>query len=180
MRILKIILLIIAIIVAIPLILALFVKKEYSVEREVVINKPKQHVYDYVKYLKNQNNYSKWANMDPNMRKEFKGTDGTVGFVSAWDSDKDDVGKGEQEIVKIEEGRRIDYEIRFIKPFESTAPAYMTTEPVSENQTKVKWGFTGRMPYPMNVMQLFMDLPGMIGNDLQTGLNNLKSILEKQ
>ena len=55
----------------------------------------------------------------------------------------------------------------------------MITEAVSENQTKVKWGFIGRMPYPMNVMQLFMDLPGMIGNDLQTGLNNLKGILEK-
>jgi hypothetical protein len=179
MRILKIILVIIAIIVAIPLVLALFVKKEYSVEREIVINKPKQEVYDYIKYLKNQNNYSKWANMDPAMRKEFRGTDGTVGFVSAWESDKKDVGKGEQEIIKIDEGNRIDYEIRFVEPFESVAPAYMAVEPVSENQAKVKWGFMGRMPYPMNVMQLFMDLPGMIGNDLQTGLNNLKGILEK-
>lgn len=179
MRIFKIILVIIAIIIAIPLILALFVKKEYSVEREIVIKRPKQEVYNYVKYLKNQNNYSKWASMDPNMKKEFRGTDGTVGFVSAWDSEKDDVGKGEQEITKIEEGKRIDYEIRFMKPIKSSAPAYMITEPVGDNQTKVKWGFEGHMPYPMNVMQLFMDLPGMIGNDFQTGLNNLKTILEK-
>lgn len=169
MKILKVILIVIAAIIAIPLILALFVKKEYSVEREVTINKPKQEVFEYIKYLKNQNNFSKWANMDPAMRKEFRGTDGTVGFVSAWDSDKKDVGKGEQEITKIDEGNRIDYEIRFIKPFESVAPAYMITEAAPGNQTKVKWGFTGRMPYPMNVMQLFMDLPGMIGNDLQTG-----------
>jgi hypothetical protein len=179
MKALKVILIVIAVIIAIPLILALFVKKEYSVEREIIINKPKQEVYDYVKFLRNQNNFSKWANMDPAMRKEFRGTDGTVGFVSAWDSDDKNVGKGEQEITKIKEGERIDYEIRFIKPFESVAPAYMTTQAISANQTKVKWGFEGHMPYPMNVMQLFMDLPGMIGDDLQTGLNNLKNILEK-
>ena len=80
MKILKVILIVIAVIVAIPLVLALFVKRDYSVEREVIINKPKQEVYDYVKYLKNQNNYSKWAGMDPNMRAAFRGTDGYSGF----------------------------------------------------------------------------------------------------
>lgn len=180
MKILKRILLVIVLLVAVALITALFVKKDYAVERQITINKPKQEVFAYVKYLKNQNNYSKWANMDPNMKKEFKGTDATAGFISAWDSDKRDVGKGEQEIKKVTEGERIDYEIRFIKPFESTAPSYITTEAVSDNQTKVKWGFAGRMPYPMNLMRLFMNMDKMIGDDLQTGLNNLKGIMEKQ
>ena len=70
------------------MIAAIFVKREYSVEREVVINKPKQEVFEYVKLLKNQDNYSKWAMMDPKMKKEYTGTDGTVGFISAWDSVK--------------------------------------------------------------------------------------------
>ncbi len=143
MKIVKWILIIIVILVAIPLVTAIFVKKDYSIEREVVINKPKQEVFEYIKYLKNQNNYSKWANIDKNMKKDFKGTDGTVGFVSAWDSDNKDVGKGEQEIKGIKEGDRIDYEIRFIKPFESTSSAYMTTETVNGNQTKVKCHFSG-------------------------------------
>ncbi len=179
MSILKTILLAIAGLIVIVLVIALFVKKEFGAEREVTINKPKQQVFDYIKYLKNQNDYSKWATMDANMKKEFTGTDGTPGFVSAWDSDKKDVGKGEQEIKKVTEGERIDYEIRFIKPFPSTSAAYMTTEAVSANQTKVKWGFSGKMNYPMNLMQLFMNMEKSIGNDLQTGLNNLKGILEK-
>lgn len=178
MKIVKRILVILAIIIAIPLIIALFVKKEYSVERQVTINKPRQEVFNYVKYLKNQDNFSKWAMMDPGMKKEYRGTDGTVGFVSAWDSEKSDVGKGEQEIKSIKEGEKIDYEIRFKEPFPSVAPAYMATEPVSETQTKVKWGFNGRMPYPMNIMKLFYNMDEMIGNDLQTGLNNLKKVLE--
>ena len=179
MKIIKWILIVIVILVAIPLITAVFVKKDYSVEREVVIYKPKQEVFEYVKYLKNQNNYSKWAGIDKNMKKDFKGTDGTVGFVSAWDSDNKDVGKGEQEIKGIKDGQRIDYEIRFIKPFESTSSAYMITETVNGNQTKVKWVFFGNMPYPMNLMQVIMDMDKTIGDDLQTGLNNLKGIMEK-
>lgn len=166
-------------IIVLLLIIALFVKKDYAVQREIVVNKPKQQVFDYIKYLKNQNDYSKWGGMDPNMKKEFTGTDGTVGFVSAWDSENDDVGKGEQEIKKIEEGNRIDYELRFIKPFKSTSDAYMVTESTSENTTKVKWGFSGKWDYPMNIMGLFMDMDKAVGSDFQTGLENLKRIMEK-
>jgi len=117
--------------------------------------------------------------MDPNMKQTYSGTDGTVGFISAWESEDRNVGKGEQEIVAIVEGKRIDYELRFIEPFESTSYAYMTTDEVSENETLVKWGFDGRMNYPMNLMLLFMNFEEMIGEDLQHGLENLKVILEE-
>jgi uncharacterized membrane protein len=180
MKIVKWVLIVIVIIVAIPLITAIFVNKEYSIEREVVINRPIGVVFDYVKYLKNQNNFSKWAQMDEHMKKSYRGTDGTVGFVSAWDSDSSNVGKGEQEIKAIKHGEKIDYEIRFIEPFESTSNASMTTELKNDYQTKVKWSFNGSMPYPMNLMLVVMDMDKEIGGDLQTGLNNLKEILEKQ
>lgn len=179
MKIIKKILIGIGIIILIPLIVAIFVKKDYAVEREITINKPKQEVFDYVKFLKNQDNFSKWATMDANMKKNYTGTDGTVGFVSAWDSEMEDVGKGEQEIKKITDGERIDFELRFIKPFESTEKAYMTTESIAENQTKVKWGFDGHMSYPSNLMLLFMNFDKMIGDDLNTGLTTLKTVLEK-
>jgi uncharacterized protein YndB with AHSA1/START domain len=165
-------------IVAILLITGLFLKKDYAVHREIVINKPKQEVFDYIKLLKNQDNFSLWAMTDPKMKKTYSGTDGTVGFVSAWDSQNKDVGKGEQEIKKITEGERIDFELRFIKPFESTEKAYMTTEAVSPTQTKVIWGFDGHMAYPMNLMLLFMDFDQMLGDQLKTGLDNLKVKLE--
>ena len=180
MKILKKILIGLVGIVALLLIVALFVKKEYSVEREVVIGKPTADVFAYVKFIKNQNNYSVWNMKDPNSKMEYTGTDGTVGFISSWDSEMEDVGKGEQEIKGITEGSRIDMELRFKKPFEATDYAYMSTEAAGENQTKVKWGFNGKMPYPMNLMLLCMNMDNMLGKDLETGLLNLKNILEKQ
>lgn len=166
------------IIIAIPLVVAAFTAKSYDVERDVVINQPKQIVFNYIKFLKNQNKFSKWAQLDPEMKKTYRGIDGTVGFVSSWDSKNPEVGKGEQEIIKIVEGKRIDFELRFFTPFEATEPAYMTTESVNTDTTKVKWGFSGHMDYPLNLMLLFMDFEQMIGDDLQTGLEQLKVNLE--
>ncbi len=180
MNVIKKVLIGLGVLIALPLLVASFVKKDYDVEREITVNVPKQEVFNYIKLLKNQDNYSKWANMDPNIKKTFRGTDGTVGFVSAWESENKDVGAGEQEIKKITEGERIDFELRFLKPFEAISPAFMSTETVSENQTKVTWGFSGHMDYPMNIMLLFMDFEQMIGDDLNTGLVNLKQILESK
>ena len=54
----------------------------------------------------------------------------------------------------------------------------MTTDSSSDNHTTVKWGFDSEMRYPMNLMLLFMNMEKMIGNDLSTGLNNLKKLME--
>jgi len=170
---------IILIILAIPLVVALFVKKTYSIEREIMIARPPHVVFNYIKYLRNQDKFSKWATMDPNMKKEYRGTDGTPGFVSAWDSQDKNVGKGEQEIKTVIEGKRIEFEIRFIKPFAAVAKAYMTTDQMSRNETIVNWGFDSQMNYPMNLMLLF-NMKKMIGNDLAIGLANLKNQLENK
>ena len=169
---------VIAIILAVPFIAALFIQQDYDVERSVIINQPKSLVFDYVKYLKNQNNFSKWAQMDPAMEKRYSGEDGSVGFVSAWSSTNPDVGVGEQEILHIIDGERIDFELRFLSPFEATEPAYMITESLGTDRTQVKWGFSGHIDYPMNLTFLFIDFETMIGNDLQQGLDNLKTILD--
>jgi hypothetical protein len=165
--------------IVIVLISAALVKKDYSVERNVVIARPKQVVFDYVKYLKNQNNFSVWAKIDPTMKTEFRGTDGSVGFVSAWDSPVKKAGKGEQEIVKIDEGNRIDYQIRFLKPMKSTDNAFISFESANDSATIVKWRFFGNVKYPMNLMLAFMNMDAMLGKDLEGGLNNLRVILEK-
>jgi uncharacterized protein YndB with AHSA1/START domain len=179
MKILLGIVIAIAGIIVLLLIIGLFLKKDYSIKTEVVINNPKAVVFDYLKLLKNQNKFSVWASMDPNMKTEFRGTDGTEGFVSAWDSDMKNVGKGEQEILKFVDGERIDYEIRFLKPYKSTSWANITTTTVNDNQTRVRWEFNGNMKYPANLMLLFMNMEKMVGNDLNKGLQNLKTILEK-
>jgi hypothetical protein len=176
---LKYFLIVLASILGIILIAALFLKKDYSVERSQTINLPKQEIFDYVKYLKNQDNFSVWAKIDPEMHQEFRGTDGTVGFVSAWNSKVKEAGSGEQEITGITEGERIDYVIRFFEPMKSTDNAFMSFTSENDSVTKITWCFYGKMKYPTNLMLLFMDMDTILGKDLSGGLENLKSLLEK-
>jgi hypothetical protein len=178
MNILVIVLLVVLGAVALVLIAALFVKKEYTVQREIAINKPNSDVFNYIKFQKNQYDYNKWVMADPNARKSFSGTDGKVGFIYAWDSDNKKVGKGEQEIKKIREGEKLDLEVRFIKPFEGVGIVSMTTDSLPGNATRLQWGMQGRNKYPFNLMNLFIG--DMLGKDLEVSLKNLKGILEHQ
>jgi len=173
------IVLIIVALVALLLIIALFVARDFAIEEAVIINKPRSLVFDYLKHIKNQDNFNPWSMMDPDMKKEYRGTDGTVGFVSTWESTKTKgPGQGEQEIKQVREGERLDLELRFIKPFASVSPAFFSTENTNTDQTKVTWGISGRMPYPMNLMIVGMGMNKQMGRELQNGLQTLKKVLE--
>lgn len=167
------------IVIAALVILGLALPKDFTLEREVIINKPKDAVFAYTKMLKNGNDWSPWSKRDPNIVIEYRGEDGTVGFVSSWRGNKD-VGAGEQEIKAVVEGERIDTELRFKEPMEDTSRAYLITEAVGDQQTKVRWGMAGPRKFPMNLICFFLGVDKMIAKDFEDGLASLKSILEQQ
>ena len=163
-------------IIALFLIIALLTKKEFRIEKQVVINKPKQEVFNYLKLLKNQENYSVWVMKDPNINLMYTGTDGTVGATSSWTSNDKNVGIGAQEIIKLADGESMDVEIRFEKPFKATNYANTSVTKAGDGQTKVSNVFTGKSKFPMNIMNLFMDK--LVGRDMQKNLENMKVNLE--
>ena len=165
------------------LIAGLFSRNSYTIEQSVIIEQPLEKVFNYIKFLKNQDYYHKWVMMDPAMKREFKGQDGTNGFIYGWDS-QNKAGAGEQEIKEIIDGKRIDMEVRFRKPFKGVAYTFMETGAVSNPQhnshaTNVKWVFSSQLKYPFNIMLLFLNIDKTLGRDLKTSLTNLKTILEK-
>jgi len=167
------------VLVIVLLLFALFVDQEFKIEKQVEINASQNEVFSYLKNLKNQDSSSKWGKMDPNMDKSFYGNDGTVGFIASWKSQNPDVGSGEQEIIKIEENKRIDFELRFKEPMEANNTAFFIIEQISKDKSLVKWGFEGEIDYPFNLMLPFMNMDKVIGDDLQIGLNNLKELMEQ-
>lgn len=177
MKILKKILIGIAILIGLVLLIAAFTKKSYTIQREVVVARSPLDVYDYIRINKNQVDYNAWYKMDPATRIEVRGTDGEVGSVWAWDSEI--TGKGEQKIMALTPGKRIEYEITFIKPFEGKAASSVTFKQLDSTQTNIVNTFSSSTPYPLNIMLLFMDMDKMIGTEIQNGLNNIKANLEK-
>ncbi len=163
--------------IALILIVALFVTKRYEVSREITIDVPAQTAFDYLKLLRNQDNFNTWVMVDPGMKRDFKGTDGTVGFIYGWDGNKQ-AGEGELELKALTEGKSIDTEIRFVRPFKGLAFSNTRLETISPNKTKVYWNNAGTMNYPINIMVLMIQK--MLGKDMDKSLTTLKGILEKK
>ena len=72
MKIMKRVFYALLVVLATALIVALFIPKDYTVEREIIIKQPKNLVFDYLKYLRNQETYSVWYKIDLNMKKTYK------------------------------------------------------------------------------------------------------------
>ncbi len=160
------------------LIIGLFLPTKFQVERKIEISTEKDSIFNYIKYLKNQNKFSVWAQMDPEMEKSYKGIDGEVGFVSSWKSKNKQVGVGSQTITKITSGKRIDTHLKFLVPFENENDAFMELKNITKDKTQVTWGLYGKMPYPLNVTYLFFDIDKALGKDIEGGLENLKNQIE--
>jgi hypothetical protein len=176
MNVLIIFISVIAGIIALLFIIALFMKREHYVKREIIIHAPRQRVFDFLKLLKNQENFNQNAMADSDRKKEFKGTDGTVGFIYSWTGNKD-AGEGQKEIKKILDGKSIEIEIRFVKPMHATATIIMETESLPDDQTKVSWSNAGILKYPLNILVPMVEKHGT--KDMDISLSTLKDIFEK-
>lgn len=74
--------------VALVLIVAAVLPKEFQTEREILIDRPVGEVFDYVKFVKNQDHFGPWQLSDPDMQTRETGVDGTVGFKYSWEGTK--------------------------------------------------------------------------------------------
>ena len=179
MKVLKIIGIVILILIAIIVVLGLVAPKDYSVERAILIDSPKELVFDQVKYFRNWQAWSPWAEGDSLMTWTVEGIDGTEGSSYIWEGDPKGAGTGEMTNTGIEEYAEIAYHLRFIDPMESESDGYVRISE-EEGKTNAVWGFYGKNPFPWNIMTLFKSMDKMVGKDFERGLDLLKGICEKQ
>ncbi len=165
------------VVVVLVLLVGWFLPRDFAMERSIVVNRPESQVHAYLASLKNQQEWSPWAKMDPKAMNDFSGEDGAVGSIHRW-SGNADVGKGEQEVKNIFPGR-IDIELRFQEPMEGKAQAYFLIEAIGENETKVTWGFSSTSKYPVSIMCFVMKRAGFMAKIFDQGLAVLKVKLEQ-
>lgn len=166
--------------IVILLVVALFVKKRYTIIRETTISSPVADVYDYLRFHKNQKQYNHWLQLDPNVRTEIKGApDGQPGSILFFESKSKKAGTGEWENTDFVENERIDIELRFLQPYQFTADAKLHFKPIDEETTLLVWEYHSGMNWPLNITLLFIDMDKIIGRDIENTLENIKRQLEK-
>lgn len=177
MNTLKIIGIVVLVLIAIPLIVALFVPKKYTVEVTETINAPRQEVYDFIRTLRNQQQYSVWVMADPHLDPEIIGVDGQVGAIQRWNSTIKDVGEGEMEITALNTNR-MDVDLRFMRPYKNEAKASYVFNEISPAQTELIAIFYSDSKYPMNLPAYFFGKK-YIEDAQKENLKNVKNILER-
>ncbi|MBI1307016.1 MAG: polyketide cyclase [Bacteroidetes bacterium] len=149
---------------------------EMFIEQNVIIHKPRKEVYGYLKFCRNQDQFSVWNMADPNRDITHSGTDGEEGFVYSWDSKNKNVGAGSQEIKKMIEDSRIEYELRFERPMKNVSVSRFILDDAGDGKTMVTWDFRGPTKFPMSLLKGVFQR--MLTKDIRASLDNLKSVVE--
>lgn len=173
---LKIILIVIAVLIAIVLVLAARKPDKFRVERETRIKASPDKVFALINDFNRWGGWSPWEKMDPAMQRTFSGAAGGQGSVYEWKGNK--VGQGRMEILESEPSTRITIKLDFVKPFEAHNITDFKLDPQGD-ETAVTWTMQGPAPFVTKIMHVFMDMDRMVGKDFAAGLENMKAIAEK-
>jgi uncharacterized protein YndB with AHSA1/START domain len=149
--------------------------KNHHFERSVVINAPKEKVWQYVGSTKAFNTWNPFLKMDKNIVVTYSGTSGEVGDSYSWKGNKD-VGEGEQTVTAVTPNEKSTSKLHFIKPFEGDATANFILTPEG-NGTKVTWAMDNELNAMMKVMKPMMD--NHMGKTFDQGLADLKKLAEQ-
>ena len=166
-----------ALAIVVVLILAAMKPAVFQVVRSETINAPPETVFGHINDFHKWSEWSPWESYDPDMNKTYGGPDSGVGTTYAWNGNKK-VGEGRMEIVESTPPSKVSIKLDFIKPFKSQNTTDFILEPAGDG-TKLTWDMRGPNQFMGRVMQVFMDMDGMVGKDFERGLGNLKGVAEQ-
>ena len=151
--------------------------KEYHYEKSVVVNAPREKVWQNVHSMAAFNRWNPWMKLDRTMKITYTGKSGQVGDRYCWDSKNDEAGKGCQEIKELVLNEKQKTEMTFLKPFEGEATSEIILSSEG-NSTKVTWTMDTEQDAMMKVMRPMMDY--QMGKSYEEGLHNLKVLVENR
>ncbi|MGF1600752.1 MAG: SRPBCC family protein [Thermosynechococcaceae cyanobacterium] len=150
------------------------------VERSLHINAKPATIFPLVGDLAQWSKWSPWAELDPNMEMTLRGSG--KGQVLQWHSTNPSVGAGTQELTTIEPPNYVQSHLDFGDRGGADATILLTAE---DDGTLVSWVLDADMRAGVPTLKqplstyfgFFMD--SLIGPDYETGLSNLKTLVEQ-
>jgi hypothetical protein len=139
---------------------------------------PAAEIYQRVNDLRQWEDWSPWAKLDPNAKVSFEGPPAGPGAMFHW-SGNDKVGAGTMTITESKPNERVATRTDFMKPFEGTSDSEFIFSGRA-NQTNVIWTMTGRHDFIGKAMCLVMSMEKMLGPDFERGLMQLKMASERK
>src|SRR6266567_5610438 len=149
---------------------------EYRVARTATMSAPAPAVFAQVNDFHKWEAWNPWGKIDPAMKQAYDGAPAGIGAIYTW-AGNNEVGEGRMTITESRPNDLIRIKLEFFKPFAGTNIAEFTFKPEG-NQTAVTWSMTGKNNFMAKAIHLFMNMDKMIGGQFETGLAQMKSIVE--
>jgi effector-binding domain-containing protein len=154
---------------------AYLLPQQCHVERSTMIAAPPATVFTLVNGYKRFNEWSPWAEMDPNAAYTYSGPATGVGAKLAWKGNPKTVGEGSQTITASKPYTSVSVDLDFGPQGIAKAAYSLTPTTIG---TRVTWGLDTDLG--MNPVSRWFGLmmDGMLGKDFEKGLANLKTLAE--
>jgi Polyketide cyclase / dehydrase and lipid transport len=161
--------------VAVLLVIASLLPKNYNIEKTTVIKKAVQEVMSKVGNLNFYSQWNPWQQMDPTTKSTISGSPKTPGHKYSWEGKK--VGIGSLTVNSVDE-KHIHFDLEFIKPWSSKAKDNWLFEEWGDgNECKVTWQNSGELPWPVARL-MGPVINKQLNHQFETGLKNLKQMCE--
>lgn len=151
--------------------------RQVHVERSIVVKAPAATVYRYVSGFRRFNDFSPWAEQDPQARYTLSGPARGVGARLEWAGDPKTVGKGSQEIIAAEPGRSVRIALDFGPDGTATSLWSLGAHPEG---TQVTWGFDTDLGLNPLSRWFGLALDRFVGADYEKGLGRLEALVERE
>ena len=129
-------------------------------------------------YIKNINQWSPWAELDPATVYTYAGPDSGTGASMSWESSDPSVGAGTQEIIGSSFGESIAMRLNFGE--QGVAQAFYILEQSAPEETVVTWKFETDFGYDIVGRYFGLIMDSMIGPSYEQGLAKLKTQMEDE
>lgn len=161
--------------IAVLLVTAALLPKNYNVEKSTIIKRTLTEVMDRVGNLNFYSQWNPWQQSDPTAKGTVTGNPKSPGHKYIWEGKK--VGVGSLTLNSIDD-KHIHFDLEFIKPWKSKAKDNWLFEYWGDgNETKVTWQNSGELPFPMARLMGPM-INKQLNHQFETGLANLKKMCE--
>lgn len=174
MRVLKLILIILAILFGVYVLINLFLPSTVVVQRSINIKGSKRAAFEQVVDFRNWEAWSPWLSKDPTMRFQYNEQTAGEGASYSWTSEENEGGS--MRINKVVDTDSIRTHIIFNGMGE--ADGFWSFTRINDSRTEVTWGFETEYPFFIRIFGQF--LKGSIASDFETGLANIKYLVESQ
>lgn len=153
-------------------------KGDFYYERSGLIMASPEKIYPYLSDFKLGSQWSPYEQTDPTMKKTYSGTMGQVGSRMEFDGNSS-VGSGHLEILKVVPNESVELRLTMTKPFYGENLIQYKLVPEGTG-TRFSWSMSGHGGFLGKLMTLIIDCEKMIGGQFETGISNLKGVVEAQ